>query len=79
MTNTEALFLEELTALSRKHGIKIDGCGCCGSPYLSDLDDEDKHPKAKYVTGKRCDEGRILWTWPGCYEWEEHQAPPEED
>ena len=28
------LFLKELSELSRKHHIYIDGCGCCGSPYL---------------------------------------------
>lgn len=28
-------FLEELTALSRRHGIEIGGCGCCGSPWLN--------------------------------------------
>jgi len=27
-------FLEELTELTRKHGIKVCGCGCCGSPWL---------------------------------------------
>jgi hypothetical protein len=29
-----AAFLADLTALTQKHGIEIDGCGCCGSPYL---------------------------------------------
>lgn len=29
-------FLEELTALTKKYGIYIDGCGCCGSPYLTE-------------------------------------------
>ncbi len=29
-----ARFLADLTALTQKHGIEIDGCGCCGSPYL---------------------------------------------
>jgi hypothetical protein len=27
-------FVKELTNLSRKHGIYIGGCGCCGSPSL---------------------------------------------
>lgn len=29
-------FLTELTDLSIKHGIVIEGCGCCGSPYLTE-------------------------------------------
>lgn len=32
------LFLKELSELSRKHHIYIDGCGCCGSPYLVALE-----------------------------------------
>lgn len=31
----EALFLKELSKLSRKYGVVVQGCGCCGSPYLS--------------------------------------------
>ena len=31
-------FLTELTELSKKHGIVIDGCGCCSSPYVRDED-----------------------------------------
>ena len=31
-------FLDELHALSKKHDIYIDGCGDCGSPWLSDGD-----------------------------------------
>ena len=27
-------FLRELAALSRKYLIRIDGCGCCSSPFL---------------------------------------------
>lgn len=33
-------FLRELTDLTRKHRVCIAGCGCCGSPYLLDLDDQ---------------------------------------
>ena len=29
-----ARFLADLTVLTQKYGIEIDGCGCCGSPYL---------------------------------------------
>ena len=28
-------FLEELTELTKKHGIEI--CGCCDSPWLNDM------------------------------------------
>ena len=29
-------FLEELTNLSLKYNLFINGCGCCGSPWLED-------------------------------------------
>lgn len=31
------MFLQELTTLSDKYEIYIEGCGCCGSPWLNDL------------------------------------------
>lgn len=34
-------FLEELTGLSERYGIVIGGCGCCGSPYLTDCSTEE--------------------------------------
>jgi len=34
-------FLEELTELSKKHGVTIWGCGCCGSPWLEKLVPEE--------------------------------------
>lgn len=43
MTNEQQeQFLEELSELTRKHGIVIAGCGCCGSPSLSDLEEKMK-------------------------------------
>lgn len=32
-------FLEELNTLTKKYGFEIGGCGCCGSPYLIDLNE----------------------------------------
>jgi hypothetical protein len=34
-------FLADLAKVTRKHGIKIGGCGCCGSPFLMDLGDAE--------------------------------------
>jgi hypothetical protein len=34
-----AAFTEELTALSKKHGMLVVGaCGCCGSPWVDYID-----------------------------------------
>ena len=27
-------FLEELSELTKKYNISVEGCGCCGSPFL---------------------------------------------
>ena len=52
------LFLEELTELTRKHSIEIGGCGCCGSPFLSEIEDADKN--GHYVSGSDSDD-YITW------------------
>lgn len=31
-------FLEELIELTNRYGIGLGGCGCCGSPFLYDLE-----------------------------------------
>ena len=33
-------FLQELTAISRKYRLAVDGCGCCGSPFLVELPED---------------------------------------
>lgn len=37
MLEKQEEFLVELSALSRKYRIKVDGCGCCGSPFLTEI------------------------------------------
>jgi hypothetical protein len=32
------MFLKELAELTNKHGFSICGCGCCGSPWIEDVD-----------------------------------------
>ena len=31
-------FLKELAAITDKYGYVIDGCGCCGSPFVERMD-----------------------------------------
>lgn len=38
----EQEFLKELTNLSHKYKIFVDGCGCCGSPSLEDFEGKEK-------------------------------------
>ena len=62
----ENAFLKELTALSRKHGIAVGGCGCCGSPYLHAI---VAIPEAGYV-----DWDCVRWCAPGDWDWKEMKS-----
>jgi hypothetical protein len=44
-------FLKELGELTKKHNIKIDGCGCCGSPMLIDTRSGDDLGDNLYFIG----------------------------
>jgi len=46
----EAAFLKELSELTLKYRLKIGGCGCCGSPFLSEL--EKKQKSGSYSTSE---------------------------
>lgn len=41
-------FMNELSLLTQKYGIAIDGCGCCGSPYVYDMATKETLVEAIY-------------------------------
>ncbi len=52
MNNEIENFLNELTELSKKYKLYIDGCGCCNSPYIekfSYMDNSSYNMNGKYV------------------------------
>jgi len=55
MTSIERQFLSELTAISAKYGIKIYGCGCCGSPLLQKMDPAENVPEAGYASDPKAE------------------------
>jgi hypothetical protein len=66
----EQEFLRELTALSRKHGILVTGCGCCSSPDLKEVTGPMAQ-EAGYGQDEAC---YFSWKSPGDYDWEEYKS-----
>jgi hypothetical protein len=38
--NRLELFLKDLSELTKKYGLVIRGCGCCGSPWIENLQED---------------------------------------
>lgn len=53
---TREKFLEELKELTRKYQLVIGGCGCCGSPWVEFLPDDELD--GFYTGGENGDELR---------------------
>lgn len=47
----EAEFLIKLSQLTRETGVRLYGCGCCGSPGLDDLKELPQTTDNGYVWG----------------------------
>lgn len=44
-------FLKELTILCDKYGFYIQGCGCCGSPWVNDIKNNKDYDNLNYGEG----------------------------
>lgn len=55
-------FLEELSALTRKHRIEIGGCGCCGSPSLTKVRDDQVEGYRYALSGGDPWWSELTWT-----------------
>lgn len=72
MDDKEKAFLIGLEKLTRETGITIGGCGCCSSPYLSELEESESEEGAGYGFGYA---GMVKWLSPSHkYGWEEFRA-----
>ena len=63
-----AAFMSELQALTKKYKIAIDGCGCCGSPFLTPLESDE----GKY----ECSSAGTCIGWRGDEETEDMPSAP---
>lgn len=68
----EREFLIGLEELTRRTGIAVVGCGCCGSPGLDHLQDDEFPPEAGYGHESMRD---FEWIAPGDYAWKRGARP----
>ncbi len=65
-----ASFLIGLAKLTRETGVAIGGCGCCGSPYLFALNQDELDERAGYGSGFV---DSVAWISPDdAYDWKHY-------
>jgi len=70
-------FLIGLEQLTRRTGIVIGGCGCCGSPYLRPLEDEERGDEAGYTMpgNYALEDLEVMWvSQADTREWDRHKS-----
>ncbi|WP_026949135.1 hypothetical protein [Alloalcanivorax xenomutans] len=63
LTENERRFLAGLEKLTRDTGVAVDGCGCCGSPYLTEIP-AGQPIEAGYAYGRQ-----LTWVSPEDDDW----------
>jgi hypothetical protein len=73
ISDQEKIFLIGLEELTRKTGVIIGGCGCCGSPFLTNAEYNKLDSRAGYAHGSPSLPD-VAWVSPAdAYEWERSQ------
>lgn len=60
MKENQFQFLLGLRELTLKYGVTISGCGCCGSPFLSDIEEVDTTEYGGYAVENNGDNLRFV-------------------
>ena len=68
-TDKEKEFLIGLTELTKRTGIVIGGCGCCGSPNLQEIENIPEESGYVLCVG----DSDVGWIHPGDDYWEENK------
>ena len=54
-------FAKEYVTLCNKYNLTIDGCGCCGSPYLTEIEETKEAKQFNLHTISGCDLSDITY------------------
>lgn len=69
LTPEELEFLIGLTELSKRTGVAIGGCGCCGSPSLENISEGNARIVGGYILDYY-DGDRLTWIDPTNNKWD---------